>query len=45
LKYGDQSNKNQIDGTIYSGVIDKLHQEIHEGQVKDIGIILEGYEE
>jgi len=33
LKYGDQSNKNQIDGTIYSGVIDKLHQEIHEGQV------------
>lgn len=32
LEYGSQSNKEQIDGTVYSGVIDKTHQTVHEGK-------------
>lgn len=31
LNYGSQSNKAQADGGIYSGMIDKTHQEIHDG--------------
>lgn len=48
MEYGSQSNKSQIDGTIYSGTIDKIHQEIHEGQVTTInylalGVLNDGY--
>lgn len=32
MEYGSNSNKIQIDGTIYDGTIDRVHQAVHEGK-------------
>lgn len=32
LRYGSQTNKTNTSGTSYTGTIDKIHQEVHEGK-------------
>lgn len=39
LEHSSQSNKTSIDDSVFAGTIDKIHQEIHEGQVTTINYL------